>query len=99
MGRGLRPSNPGSESPRLLRQPYAWPLSTARNRRTTKRYKSSSRRRPLAVGDRDCAARGAIAHLSSEARDARAARPPRPADVESGSRVKRAPRSGLLVTV
>jgi len=39
MGRGLRPSNPGSESPRLLRQPYAWPLSNARNRRTTKRYK------------------------------------------------------------
>jgi hypothetical protein len=37
-GRGLRPSNPGSESPRLLRPPYAWPLSTA-NRHTTKRYK------------------------------------------------------------
>ncbi len=37
-GEGLRPSNPGSESPRLLRPPYAWPLSTA-NRRTTKRYK------------------------------------------------------------
>ena len=35
-GEGLRPSNPGS--PRLLRPPYAWPLSTA-NRHTTKRYK------------------------------------------------------------
>ena len=29
-GEGLRPSNPGSESPRLLRPPYAWPLSNAR---------------------------------------------------------------------
>jgi hypothetical protein len=94
-GRGLRPSNPGSESRGSLG--HLTPgrralLETGARRRGTRALRGGDRWLSVTA----IAPRGSATLIAPRRRGASAARPPRPADVE---RVKRAPRRGLLVTV